>query len=70
MTILKPDEYAIDEETLRSRKQAELIADALFDRVYTEIGRSIFKKIIWIGVAVIVVVAMKFHLLEIPGLKG
>lgn len=70
MSLITPEEHeTIDLEEMRERRAAERIADALFERIYRDIGRSVFKRLMWLAVAVIIVLAVKFHLVEIPTFK-
>lgn len=51
----------VDEERLAKR-----VADELFHKLYEEIGKSILKKVMWLAVIVLFVVALKVGIVKLP----
>lgn len=52
-------------EEARQREFARLVAVELVTMIKEEIGSSVLKKILWLGVAVLFLVAMKFGVIRI-----
>ena len=52
-----------DERKLLARE----IVDATLQRIYQEIGKSLFRKLLWIGIALLVAAAVTTGMIKLPG---
>lgn len=59
-------EKSVDLTEEEERRLAKLIVDEMINRVYTEVGKSILKKIFWGAILVGLAIAISTGVIKIP----